>query len=194
MIKSGTDTLSNYYTPTDPVLKTWNGRRIVLGFLGFLCFFFLVIVGGFWFYGQVESAQQGTDRAWRSVAEQLSMRYRRLEKSVAIGVDKGIVPIDLSEQFRLSIDTFSSSSAVASQMESAVKLEQVLTQIDKGIPASEADFRGQWTEARSTADGLAKAVDQYNTSVRELSYIRNGLPGRLLQLFIHLNEPIPFSL
>ncbi len=191
MINSGTDTLSNYYTPTDPALKAWNGRRIVLGFLGFLGFFFLVIVGGFWFYGQVEAAQQATDRAWRGVAEQLSMRYHRLEKLVALGVDQGFVAIELGEQFRLNIDTFSSSLAVGNQMESAIKLEQVLTQMDKGIPA---DFRGTWTEARSATDGLAKAVDQYNTDVREQNSIRNGLMGRVLQIFIRLNEPTPFAL
>lgn len=159
------------------------GSSVVLG-----AAFFTYIL---WLYSEVENAAISATTAWRPVATELAPRYGKLEKLVAEGVDKRLIPMELGEQFRLKIDAFRATSQAVQQASLVNEMERLFGQIWNSLTAipAAAELAVRWQDSIQCTAELQSALESYNVRVREQKQWRASFGGLLLLTFIKLPEP-----
>ena len=150
----------------------------------------LLIVGvtlsyALWTYNRLEAARSVSAAQWRGVAEQLSLRYRGVEKAIAAGVDERRVKMEFGESFRLAVDAFRTTALPEPQRAAAERIEALLDSPEL------APLAGQLPPVAPAAQ---QAVVEYNLAQATEKRLLESWGGRLLNIFFRFPEPRPFEL
>lgn len=110
----------------------------------------LAIVGGWvsyslWCYSQIDLARASSAQAWRTLAEELSGRYRTIESLIAKGVDEESIAMEDGEKFQILVDRFRTTVQFAGQYAAAQDLEGLLTDV-ADLPAANSSMLSALTE------------------------------------------------
>ncbi len=181
---------------SNPIPAGMNGRRVTTFVVGSLLLVLLVSGYCLWLYSRLERSRVQAATAWRSVASELSFRHRAFEKLVAQGVDAQLIDIAQAEKFRLSLDSFATTTQVDNQIESAEQIEQQLAAIRAALAGRPEtnELANQWDQFVEKPANLAAAMDSYAKVVRDQRGLLSSLGGKLLLFFIKLSEPREFQI
>jgi hypothetical protein len=138
-----------------------------------------------WSYNRLEVARSASQAAWREVTEHLSHRYRAAERSVAKAVDGRELPMEIGEKFRLAIDAFRTTALADQQFAAAMRVEQLLAE------EAMADVQAALPEM---SDASLAAIDDFNQRRSLEQQLLHSWGGRILDIFLKFETPIPFSI
>ncbi|MCC6511639.1 MAG: hypothetical protein IT423_21245 [Pirellulaceae bacterium] len=174
MVVSVSDTL--------PPPASLSGRRVTLVLLAILLgtggLFYWVTVA----YGAYNAARRQTDSTWHTLATELDLRYRSIDKRVAQGVDATEIDMRLGEKWRVARDKFSGTSLNSLQITAACELEELIDQLPK--PAM----------AQPASDPLQRALEDFNQAANAQRNVGQTAGSKLLKLLLNLPDPPKFEL
>lgn len=165
---------------------SYSGRRVTQ-----VVILLMVALGGtlayaLWSYAQLENIRKDQRAAWATMREPLVGRYREIEKSVAVGVDSGSIPIIWAEKFRLAVDAFRTTAQAPDQYAAAEAVENLLIESGRWKPPA--------LEVPKPSEEVSNSLAAFNSQlVRESQQLQS--PGcQLLDIFLEFRQPGKFDL
>lgn len=161
--------------------RSLSGKRLTI-----VLMIVLLSTGGLFYwvttsYSVYNAARRQTDRNWRELATLLESRYRTVDVRLS-AAEQPAIDTALVEQWRSARDQFTGTGISGLQMDSAVKVEAVLSQLPETVVA-----------ATEPSEELKSAIAKYDQSAIAQRAIGKTAGSRLLKVMLNLPDPKDFE-
>ena len=148
----------------------------------------LLITGGLFYwvtlaYSAYNAARRETDRTWRELAPELSLRYRDLDRSIAEANDAREIDPQSLYKWAAARDAFSGTSQSLGQIEAAQTLEQL-------VASMPARVRG----SQRPSPELERLAANYSSAATNQRAVGHRAGSRLLKTMLNLPDPPEFQI